>query len=276
MLEPRISRFSFTNPETCFIATARLRSDAASSVRSPASISETDASDWLNRRTVESLRASVRISPSRASRRAEQLLLVVVEGAGELAEVLDGLVELGPLPAEVRRRGLEQVGERTLGVGAVGTEGDGQVVEALVDLVELERYGGAVGLQRRTVVQHRSVGPDGGELDEAVADDRRRHDDGLGVLGDLDLRVVRHRHGHVGARRRHGVDGPDRHAEDADVAALVDRDGPREVGGEGLALLAAEEREGRRDEQRDHDGGDDQLPGGSCQPTCGTGGRFWM
>ena len=67
MFEPRISRFSLTKPETCFIATARLRSDAASSVRSPASISETEASDWLNCRTVLSLRASVRISPSRAS-----------------------------------------------------------------------------------------------------------------------------------------------------------------------------------------------------------------
>jgi hypothetical protein len=156
-----------------------------------------------------------------------------------------------------------------------GAERHGQVVETLVDLVELERHRGPVGLQRRAVGEHRAVRPDGRELHEAVAHDRRRDDDRLGVLRDLDPGVVRHGHRHVGTRRRHGVDGPHRHSEDADLAALVDRDRPREVGGEGLALLAAEERERRGDEQRDHDRRDDQLPE-IHQPTCGTGGRFWM
>jgi len=88
--------------------------------------------------------------------RPEQLVLVVGQGAAEPAEVLDGPVELRTLPAEVPGRGVEQVGERALLVGAVRAEGDAEVVEAGVDLVELQRDGRAVGVQRRPLA---STGP---------------------------------------------------------------------------------------------------------------------
>ncbi len=67
MLRPRESRFSFTNVETSPIAVARFFSDALSSPRSPDSIVETSASDWLNWRTVWSLSARVPMKPSSAA-----------------------------------------------------------------------------------------------------------------------------------------------------------------------------------------------------------------
>ena len=76
--------------------------------------SDTSASDWLNRRTVVSFLARVLMKPSSLRGGAEELVLVVVEGGAELAEVLDGLVELRSLAAEVRRGRLEQVGQRAL------------------------------------------------------------------------------------------------------------------------------------------------------------------
>ena len=64
MLRPSTSRFSRTKPETSPSATPRLRSEARSSWRSPDSMEEACASDWLKSRTVWSLRARVPMKPS--------------------------------------------------------------------------------------------------------------------------------------------------------------------------------------------------------------------
>ena len=168
--------------------------------------------------------------------RAEQRLLVVVEGLAEGAEVLDGLVELRALAAEVLGGGVEQVGQGAVLVGAVGAERDVELVEAGVDLVELERYAGVLVLEDGAVGELGAALVDRGELDVAVTDDGRRHDHGLGVGRDVDAVVVVHLDDHVGAARRDLVDGADLDAEHLDRAALVDRDGAREVRGERLGL----------------------------------------
>ncbi len=59
MLRPREARFSWTNLPTTSSATPRLARAEVSSSLSPASSWETLPSDWLNRRTVVSLSASV-------------------------------------------------------------------------------------------------------------------------------------------------------------------------------------------------------------------------
>ena len=240
MLRPRISRFSRTKPETCSSAPPRLSRAAASSWRSPLSIPEIRASDRLNCRTVVSFSASVcrndwsfSAVPNSSSRLFDSVWL-------KRAEVLDRLVEGGALAAEVVRGHLEQVGEGALAVGAGRAERDVEVVEARVDLVELERHRGAVGAELGAVGEHGPAVVRRRELDEPVADDRRRDDHGAGVLGDLHVGVVGHRHLDVGARRGHLLDGADRDAEHAHVAAHEDRDGAGEVRDDRLALLAAE------------------------------------
>ena len=72
------------------------------------------------------------------------------------------------------------------------------------------------------------------------------------------------------------VDLPDRHAEHPDVAALVDRDGAREVRGQRPAVVGAEQGDRHRDDESHDDRGDGELLQRRHQPTCGTGGRFWM
>ena len=59
--------FSSTNSLTEVSATERFCVAATSSSRSPASIVETSARDWLNWRTVWSLSARVSMKPPRAS-----------------------------------------------------------------------------------------------------------------------------------------------------------------------------------------------------------------
>ena len=216
--------------------------------------------------------------------RAEQRLLVVVEGLAQGAEVLDGLVELRALAAEVLGGGGEQVGQGAVLVRAVGAECDVQLVEAGVDLVELQRYAGVLVLEDGAVGELGAALVDRGELDVAVTDDGRRHDHGLGVGRDVDAVVVVHLDDHVGAARRDLVDGPDLDAEHLDRAALVDRDGAREVRGELLGLLGAEHGEpGGHHEGKDAER-DDQPLGQvrTAHPTpppfsrSGAGGMFWM
>jgi hypothetical protein len=183
--------------------------------------------------------------------RPEQVVLVVGQGPAQPAEALDGPVELRALPTEVGRGGVEQVGQRALLVGAVRAQGRGQVVEAGVDLVELQGYGGAVLVEGGPVGEHPAPGVRRGQLHEPVAHDRRRDDDRLRVRRDLHVRVVVHPHHDLGAGGGHRVDLADGHTEHPHVAALVERDRPREVGGQGL-LVAAVEHE--RDQRRDHEG----------------------
>jgi hypothetical protein len=67
MLRLSESLFSSTKPFTEVRATERFLVAATSSWRSPASIVDTSASDWLNCRTVWSLSARVCMKPSSAS-----------------------------------------------------------------------------------------------------------------------------------------------------------------------------------------------------------------
>ena len=76
-----------------------------------------------------------------------------------------------PVP-EVRGRGLQEVRERAVLVRPGRSERDRQVVDAAVDLVQLEGDGGAVVLQDGAVGHHVAAGVDGRQLHEPVADDR--------------------------------------------------------------------------------------------------------
>ena len=67
MLRLSESLFSSTKPFTSVSAVERFLVAATSSSRSPSSIVETSASDWLNWRTVWSFSASVCMKPSSAS-----------------------------------------------------------------------------------------------------------------------------------------------------------------------------------------------------------------
>jgi hypothetical protein len=165
------------------------------------------------------------------------------------------------------------------------TEGHVELVEAGVDLVELQRHRGVVGPEGGAVGEGRAGLVDRGDLDIAVAHDRGRDDDGLGILRELDLAVVVHLYDDVGAGRRHLVDVADRDAEHLDLTALVDRDGAREVSGQLVGVVATHHREPRRHDQREDGQGQDQPLGRAhlaAHPTppplarSGTGGRFWM
>ena len=192
--------------------------------------------------------------------RPEQLVLVVGQGAAELAEVLDGLVELLPLAAEVARRGLQQVGQGALRVGAVRTQCHREVVQTRVDLVELQGDCGVGLVERGPVGQGLATGVRRGQLDEPVTDDRRRDDHRLGVGRELHVGVVVHLHDHLGARRGHRVHLAHRHAEHADVASLVQRHRARKVGGEGPLVRPTERERGQRgDREREHDHRDQDL-----------------
>ena len=98
-----------------------------------------------------------------------------------------------------------------------------------VDLVELQRGRGLVGVEHRAVGQLRAAVVHGGQLDEAVAHDGRRDDHGLGVGGDVDLGVVVHLDRDGVAGRLDLLDLADGYAEHADLGALVERDGAREA-----------------------------------------------
>ena len=103
----------------------------------------------------------------------------------------------------------------------------------------------------------------------------------LRVLREVDVGVVVHLDDDVGAGRRHLVDVADRDAEHLDLAAFVDRDGPREVRGQRLGLVAAEHREpGGHDEGEDGQRQDQPLDGVHPTPPplgrSGAGGMFWM
>ena len=62
-----------------------------------------------------------------------------------------------PWPPKLSAVTLEQVGQRAVLVGAAGAEGHVEAVEALVDLVELERQGGLLDGQLGAVGEHLAV-----------------------------------------------------------------------------------------------------------------------
>ena len=223
MLRPRISRLSVTNDDTSVSAVERFRNEADSSSRSPSSSPETSASDWLKSRTVLSFSASVSMNLPSCSALPNSSSLLSARVSVSRAKFLIVELTLAPCPPKLSAATASRSDRAPFSFGAVGTERHVEGVEALEDLVELERHGGpvsgelgVVGHHLVALLEHRR------ELDEPVTDDRRRHDRGLGVGGEVDVGVVGHRHLDVGARRRDLVDRADRHPEHAHLAALVD------------------------------------------------------
>ena len=277
MLRPRTSRLSLTNDDTSVSATDRLRREAESSSFSPSSRPETSASDWLKLRTVWSFSARVLMNLPSCSALPNSSSLLLSRVAVSRAKLPSVERRSAPCPSKLSAVTASRSESAPFAVGAVGAERDVEGVEALVDLVELDRHRGLLDRELDVVGHHLAAGVDGGDLHEPVADDRRRHDRGLGVGGQLDVAVVGHGHHDVGARGHDRLDVADGHAEDAHLAALVDRDRPREVGDQPLGVGAGEHRDRRRGHQGDDDERDGELPQESpCQPTCGAGGRFWM
>ena len=125
--------------------------------------------------------------------RVEQRTAAVTEGLHCLRQVEQGLVAELAVAAQRLRSGGEQRVQRAVLVGAVGSEGLGQVGEALVDPVELHRRAGVRQLDLRVVLQLRTIGVRRGELHEAVGGERGCDDGCLGIGRQLVLVVVLHR-----------------------------------------------------------------------------------
>ena len=151
MLRPSESLFSWTNSLTAVSATARFSVAATSSWRSPLSMVDTSASDWLNWRTVWSLSARVSMKPPSASTEPNSSSLLSASVALSWQKSLIVWWKLVALAAEVVGRDREQVGEGAVTCWRLGAERDVEAVEALVDLVELERLRGLLDRELRAV-----------------------------------------------------------------------------------------------------------------------------
>jgi hypothetical protein len=171
---------------------------------------------------------------------AEQVVALVRQRGDGLGEVLQRRPEQLAVALEVVGADAQQVLQRAVLVGPVGAEGDVEVVERGVDLVQLEGDLGAVLLDELAVGQHLAAGVGGRELHVPVADDRGGDDQRLGVGRDLVLLVVLERDQHAVAARLDRGDLADLDAEDADVALLVQADRALEDGGRALGAAVAE------------------------------------
>jgi hypothetical protein len=176
-------------------------------------------------------------------------------------------------------------------VGAVGAEGDEEVVQALRDPVELDGDGGAVRPEPRPARQPGTAGVGGQQLDVAVAHERGSDDGRLGVgrhgIPAVELEL------HLDDLPPRGDlrDGADLDAEDPDVGAGEEADRTGELAGDGDLLLARPEGVGAGRQAHHGQGGHDlaeqadpgQADPGQADP--GEGGhhcpptgvvRFWM
>ena len=144
----------------------------------------------MNARTTSSLAA--RVSVKRASwvtvANSSSLLAPRVAAAAERSLII--WLPAGPGRQRLGRRA-EQVVEGAVGVHAVGAERLRQRLEAGVDPVQLDRARRCrgAGCPRRPAAPA-ALGVRRRELDEAVRDERRLHDDGLRALRDLHVAVV--------------------------------------------------------------------------------------
>ena len=160
-----------------------------------------------------------------------------------------------PLGPNATAAAVQQVGQRTVLVGAAWAEGESELIETVDDLVDRDRHGGA-RLGDQSVVGHRRAARVRRvELDEAVVDDIRRHDERLSIRGDLRRRGDHHLYGDVCRSGRHARHTADAHPEDLDLVAHKEpwrRGKPRRDRYGRLAT--AREREG--DPGHDQDGDD--------------------
>ena len=168
--------------------------------------------------------------------RAEEVLAGVREGARQLTEVADRVVEGLAVAVEVLRADVERVGHRALGVGALRAQRVGQLGGGAGEVVDPERHRGAFDRDDGAVGELRPAGVRRRELHVAARHQARRDHHGTGVGGQLEVRVVEpHVDPHPSALRHHRGDGADGHAEDPHGVVLEHRRGGGEVGGDGPA-----------------------------------------
>ena len=136
----------------------------------------------------------------------------------------DQLVDLGALAAQVAVGDVEEARQRAVAVRAVRAELLADVGEAGVEVVDLDRHGGAVDRQHGAVRQLGARHPRLRQLHEPVGHQRGRDDDRGGVVGGRLTVVETHRHGDA---RGTGVDTrdlADRDAQHLHVGADVQPD----------------------------------------------------
>ena len=152
MFLPRISRFSLTNDETWPIATREVlqRRPPARRAR-PTSIVETSASDWLKLRTVWSFLARVLMKPSSSAAEPNSSSLLSSSVALSLLKSWIVWWNCAPWPPKFLAVDSSRSDSAPFLLAPVGSEGDGQVVDARVDLVQLERHRGALLAEDRAV-----------------------------------------------------------------------------------------------------------------------------
>ena len=132
------------------------------------------ASESLNWRTVLVVLGQRVDEPLELAGGAEQLVLVVVERPVSLPKFSMVWWNCAPWPPKFLAVESSRSVSAPFLLAPFGPERDGEVVEAGVDLVELERRRGAVLRQgRRRSASTAPPGVDRRELDEPVADDRR-------------------------------------------------------------------------------------------------------
>ena len=227
----------------------------------------------MNARTSRSFWASASVKVASSSTVAKRSSLPSPIVCVACREVQQHLVAELALTLHRARRRAQEVVEGAVLVDAVGSERLGQVAQAGVDAVELDRDRGVGQLDLVAVGQGLAgtvVG--GGQLHEPVGHQRRGHDDGLGVGRQPVVGVVLHLDPNGVARRRHGGDGADVDAQDPDVGAGEDADRSREARGDGPGLLVVtdeEERGCQQQHRRDHDEGASADPAPGARPRDG-------
>ena len=126
----------------------------------------------LKLRTVLSFFARVLMKPSSCRAEPNSSSLLSSRVALSLPKFLIVWWNWAPSPPKFFGGRLQQVGQRAVLVGAGRAERDGQVVDGGVDLVELERDGGAVGAEHRAVAD--APGPRTRRSGSAGCSGRRR------------------------------------------------------------------------------------------------------
>jgi hypothetical protein len=188
----------------------------------------------------------------------EQVLVAARQRLPQLAELGDRVVEGLAVAVGVLRERVQQVRQRAVLVGPVGSQRGADPVEARVEVVDLERGRGALARQDRALGHLGPAGVGRRELHVPVAHQRRRHDHGLRVRRQLGLPVDEHLHPHQVALRLDGVDVPDLDAEHAHVVVLVEPDDAGEHRGV-AALVRVDQQppQGGGHHQRHHHGDGD-------------------
>ena len=198
--------------------------------------------------------ASARGEGLQVVQRAEEVVPVLGQGADGLGEPGQRRVQRLAVAVQVGGTDAHQVRQRTVGVGTGRPQGDREVVQRSVDLVQLHRGGGALQRHLGAVGHPLAAGVDRRELDVPVGHQGRRQDDRAGVGRDGVGVVDEHVHPHPVPHRDDVGDLADVDAQDPDVGAGVEPDGLAEPGGD--PDLAGRAQHGPAQRTHQHDRGD--------------------